>query len=114
MNDDRLWKALMLSVFLLLPGIVRGAKALGECPVISPAPALRNAVLDATGIAFNRLPLYPQSVFERFRGDREGTLWYYRSLARLFGALVQDEPSLDPGFRAMIRELRETVAGLEG
>ena len=44
-----------------------GAKALGECPVISPAPALRNAVLDATGVAFNKIPLYPQVVFERFR-----------------------------------------------
>jgi len=53
------------------------------------------------------------SVFQRFRGDREGTLWYYRSLARIFGALILDEPDLDPGFRAMIRDLRETVAGLE-
>lgn len=53
------------------------------------------------------------SVFQRFRGDREGTLWYYRSMARIFGALILDEPELDPGFRAMIRELRETVAGLE-
>jgi xanthine dehydrogenase molybdenum-binding subunit len=44
-----------------------GAKALGECPVISPAPALRNAVLDATGVAFHKLPLYPQAVFEQFR-----------------------------------------------
>lgn len=54
-----------------------------------------------------------QSVFQRFRGDREGTLWYYRSIARIFGALVLDEPELDPGFRGMIRELRETVASLE-
>ncbi len=53
------------------------------------------------------------AVFQRFRGDREGTLWYYRSLARIFGALVLDEPDLDPGFRNLIRELRETVAGLE-
>ncbi len=53
------------------------------------------------------------AVFQRFRGDREGTLWYYRSLARIFGALVLDEPELDPGFRSMIRELRETVVGLE-
>ena len=44
-----------------------GAKSLGECPVISPAPAVRNAVLDATGVAFDKLPLYPQVVFEKFR-----------------------------------------------
>ena len=44
-----------------------GAKSLGECPAISPAPAVRNAVLDATGVAFNRIPLYPQVVFEKFR-----------------------------------------------
>jgi len=44
-----------------------GSKALGECPVISPAPAIRNAVLDATGVAFDRIPLYPQAVFEKFR-----------------------------------------------
>lgn len=54
------------------------------------------------------------AVFERFRGDREGTLWYYRSIARLFGALIQDEPDLDPGLRGMIRELRESVGRLEG
>jgi len=44
-----------------------GSKSLGECPVISPAPALRNAVLDATGVAFNKIPLYPQVVFEKFK-----------------------------------------------
>ena len=44
-----------------------GVKSLGEPPVISPAPAIRNAVLDATGIAFNRLPMNPQRVFERFK-----------------------------------------------
>lgn len=60
------------------------------------------------------LKILGPAVFERFKGDREGTLWYYRSLARFFGALVQDEPGLDTGFRTMIRELRETVAGLEG
>ncbi|MBF0441979.1 MAG: xanthine dehydrogenase molybdenum-binding subunit XdhA [Oligoflexales bacterium] len=42
-------------------------KSLGEPPAISPAPAIRNAVLDATGIAFYKLPLTPQSVFEKFR-----------------------------------------------
>ena len=44
-----------------------GSKSLGECPVCSPAPAVRNAVLDATGVAFQKLPLYPQVVFETFR-----------------------------------------------
>jgi xanthine dehydrogenase molybdenum-binding subunit len=44
-----------------------GSKSLGECPVISPAPAVRNAVLDATGVAFHKIPLYPQVVFEKFR-----------------------------------------------
>lgn len=54
------------------------------------------------------------SVWERFKADREGTLWYYRSLARLFSALIQDEPNLDPGFRHMIRQLREAVGRMEG
>jgi xanthine dehydrogenase molybdenum-binding subunit len=44
-----------------------GQKSIGEPPVISPAPAIRNAVLDATGVAFNRIPMLPQSVFEAFR-----------------------------------------------
>ena len=44
-----------------------GSKSLGECPTISPAPAVRNAVLDATGVAFQKIPLYPQVVFEKFR-----------------------------------------------
>jgi xanthine dehydrogenase molybdenum-binding subunit len=44
-----------------------GQKSLGENPVISPAPAIRNAVLDATGIAFNKIPMNPQAVFEKFK-----------------------------------------------
>lgn len=44
-----------------------GVKALGEPPIISPAPAIRNAVLDATGVAFNRIPMNPQRVFEKFQ-----------------------------------------------
>lgn len=42
-----------------------GNKSLGEPPTISPAPAIRNAVLNATGVAFNALPMNPQSVFEK-------------------------------------------------
>jgi len=44
-----------------------GNKALGEPTVISPPPAIRNAVLDATGVAINELPLTPQVLFKHFR-----------------------------------------------
>lgn len=44
-----------------------GQKSLGENPTISPAPAIRNAVLDATGVGFNKLPMNPQAVFEKFK-----------------------------------------------
>jgi xanthine dehydrogenase molybdenum-binding subunit len=44
-----------------------GAKALGEPPIISPAPAIRNAVLDATGVAVNSLPLNPKNLFKHFK-----------------------------------------------
>ncbi|GAB6172090.1 xanthine dehydrogenase molybdenum-binding subunit XdhA [Paradesulfitobacterium aromaticivorans] len=44
-----------------------GVKSLGEPPAISPAPAIRNAVLKATGVAFDRLPMNPQRVFEKFK-----------------------------------------------
>ncbi len=43
-----------------------GNKALGEPPAISPAPAIRNAVLQATGVAFDTLPLSPQKLVEGF------------------------------------------------
>lgn len=44
-----------------------GQKSLGENPTISPAPAIRNAVLDATGVVINKLPMNPQAVFEKFK-----------------------------------------------
>ena len=44
-----------------------GVKSLGEPPIVSPAPAIRNAVLDATGVAFNRIPMNPQRVFEKLK-----------------------------------------------
>jgi xanthine dehydrogenase molybdenum-binding subunit len=48
------------------PSAPFGNKALGEPPTISPAPAIRNAVLQATGVAFNTLPLSPQKLTEGF------------------------------------------------
>ena len=44
-----------------------GSKSLGEPPVLSPAPAIRNAILDATGVAVNELPLNPKTLFKHFR-----------------------------------------------
>lgn len=44
-----------------------GNKALGEPPAIPVAPALRNAVLNATGVAINDLPLHPQRLIEAFK-----------------------------------------------
>ena len=44
-----------------------GQKSIGENTTVSPAPAIRNAVLDATGVAFNKIPMNPQSVFEKFK-----------------------------------------------
>ncbi|HIR84650.1 MAG TPA: xanthine dehydrogenase molybdenum-binding subunit XdhA [Candidatus Galloscillospira excrementavium] len=43
-----------------------GNKALGEPPAIPVAPAVRNALLQATGVAVNDLPLNPQKLVERF------------------------------------------------
>lgn len=44
-----------------------GSKALGEPPAITPAPAIRNAILDATGIKCNELPMTPQYLFQKFK-----------------------------------------------
>jgi len=44
-----------------------GVKSLGEPPACSPAPAIRNAVAQATGVAVNTAPLTPQNLFENFR-----------------------------------------------
>lgn len=44
-----------------------GNKALGEPPAIPVAPALRNAVLQATGVAVNSLPLDPQKLVAHFQ-----------------------------------------------
>ena len=40
-----------------------GAKAVGEVPTDGVAPAVRNAVLDATGVAIDTLPLTPERVW---------------------------------------------------
>ena len=44
-----------------------GNKALGEPPAIPCAPAIRNAVLHATGVAFHEIPLTPQRLIDGFQ-----------------------------------------------
>lgn len=42
-----------------------GAKGIGELPHDGPAPAILNAIRDATGVSFNTIPLLPEDLFER-------------------------------------------------
>jgi len=44
-----------------------GNKALGEPPCISPAPAVRNALFQATGVAVPSVPLNPEKLFFAFK-----------------------------------------------
>ncbi len=48
------------------PTSAYGTKALGEPPACPVAPAIRNAVLNATGVSINKLPLNPHTLFEEF------------------------------------------------
>jgi CO/xanthine dehydrogenase Mo-binding subunit len=41
-----------------------GAKGMGECPINPVAPALANALADATGIRFRELPFRPDLIFQ--------------------------------------------------
>lgn len=51
------------------PTSAYGTKALGEPPATSGAPAIRNAVLNATGVEIDSIPLTPHVLFERFREE---------------------------------------------
>ena len=46
-----------------------GTKALGEPPACPVAPAIRNAILNATGVAVDQTPVTPHVLFERFREE---------------------------------------------
>ena len=43
-----------------------GTKALGEPPTCPVAPAIRNAILNATGVAIDNAPARPEELFKRF------------------------------------------------
>ncbi len=44
-----------------------GTKALGEPPACSPAPAIRNAILNATGVAIDSCPITPHVLYRKFK-----------------------------------------------
>ena len=46
-----------------------GTKALGEPPACPGAPAIRNAILQATGVAIDRNPMTPHVLFDRFQAE---------------------------------------------
>ena len=46
-----------------------GAKAVAEIPKDGVAPAVRNAILDATGVAINDLPFTPERVWRALNGS---------------------------------------------
>ena len=48
------------------PTSAYGTKALGEPPVVPVAPAIRAAILNATGVALCELPMDPHLLFRRF------------------------------------------------
>jgi CO/xanthine dehydrogenase Mo-binding subunit len=41
-----------------------GAKGIGELPMDGPAPAILNAIENATGLSFNRIPLMPEAILQ--------------------------------------------------
>ncbi|MDO4662100.1 MAG: xanthine dehydrogenase molybdenum-binding subunit XdhA [Tissierellia bacterium] len=49
------------------PTSVFGTKSLGEPPTCSGAPAIRNAVLNATGVALNQAPMSSRNIFVPFK-----------------------------------------------
>lgn len=45
-----------------------GAKGIGELPMDGPAPAILNAIEEATGVSFNHIPLMPEDLMHRLGG----------------------------------------------
>jgi CO/xanthine dehydrogenase Mo-binding subunit len=48
-----------------------GAKGIGELPMDGPAPAIVNAIVHATGVSFNAIPLLPEDIFRGLTAEPE-------------------------------------------
>jgi CO/xanthine dehydrogenase Mo-binding subunit len=46
-----------------------GAKGIGELPMDGPAPAILNAIENATGVSINHVPLTPESLMRAMEGE---------------------------------------------
>ena len=51
------------------PTSAYGTKSLGEPPTCSGAPAIRNAIFNATGVGVKDNPVTPKRLFEAFREE---------------------------------------------
>jgi CO/xanthine dehydrogenase Mo-binding subunit len=54
-----------------------GAKGIGELPIDGPAPAILNAIENATGLAVNEVPLMPEMLMralERAKAPLEASV----------------------------------------
>jgi CO/xanthine dehydrogenase Mo-binding subunit len=49
-----------------------GAKGMGESGIVSIAPAIGNAIVDATGVRIRQLPLTPERVWRALRDAKQG------------------------------------------
>ena len=63
-NMVRTWKAEFIEN--AEPTSPFGTKALGEPPACSGAPAIRNAILNATGVAIDHNPINPHVLYAEF------------------------------------------------
>jgi CO/xanthine dehydrogenase Mo-binding subunit len=48
-----------------------GAKGIGELPMDGPAPAIVNAIVHATGVNFNSIPLLPEDIYRGLTAEPE-------------------------------------------
>jgi CO/xanthine dehydrogenase Mo-binding subunit len=48
----------------------KGAKGIGELPMDGPAPAIVNAIFDATGLAIARVPATPEVIHDAMEAAR--------------------------------------------
>ena len=51
-------------------------------------------------------------IWDRFTADKEGTLWYYTSLAREFEKAWPDNPLL-PDFKALVKRMQRAVGQVD-